>query len=125
MLTNFNACTAANNNTCVHVTIIQSSVNGEYDMKVVWVTNNCDVLDGNVRSVIYTWAHEVTYHHRYYLYMVCVCVIHRYTFEVITPEKSYILQAINHRAKVGILKTLASQHYILTSPSMLPCHPAD
>ena len=32
--------------------IIQSTVNGEYDMKVVWVTNYCDVLDGNVRLVI-------------------------------------------------------------------------
>ena len=26
-------------------------MNGEFDMKMVWVTNNCDVLDGNVRSV--------------------------------------------------------------------------
>lgn len=34
---------------CSH---IQSTVNGEFDMKLVWVTNNCDVLDGNVRSVM-------------------------------------------------------------------------
>ena len=37
--------------TYMYIPIIQSSVNGEYDMKVVWVANNCDVLDGNVRSV--------------------------------------------------------------------------
>ena len=52
MLTNFNAYVA--NNAYLHGyerPIIQSSVNGEYDMKVVWVANNCDVLDGNVRSV--------------------------------------------------------------------------
>ena len=51
---------------------VQSSVNGVYDLKVVWVTNNCDVLDGNVRSALLTQIHRfyktyVVYHRLYTL----------------------------------------------------------